>query len=344
VGIFAGAIRDFTRASIASWPRDRPFPLHPYLQAIALQVIMAVIFGFTLRPDTARLFDLIERLGHTGMNSPLLFAPGLQWDLGRFSPWGRIRHLVRTTRSELLREIALRRAGDIDPDGDVFSALLNYRDSGNKGLGDEEICDELIALLIAGYETTHIANAWVFERILGCAGTLQRLMQELATAPDPREINALPYFDAVVRESLRFRPVSPICGGRLLIAPCEIGGYHLPAGVILTNCSYLLHRRNDLYPHPDEFRPERFLEQPPAAHELTTFGGGNRQCAGSPLALLEIKIVIATVITSVGLRLAGGPVKAVGRGVHLVPEAGLRVVAGAALSPALTPSGVSAVN
>jgi cytochrome P450 len=324
VAVFAAFIRDCARASLAGWPNDHPFALHPYLQAIALRVIMAVVFGFTSPPD--RLLALIEQLGRIGMNSPLLFAPRLQWNLGRFSPWGRILHIVRATRTELLREISVRRAAGGERQPDVFSALLHYRDSENEGLSDDEVCDELIALLIAGYETTHIATCWVFERVLSCPGILQRLAQELAAAPDVSGIAGLRYLDAVVRESLRVRPVSPICGGRLATAPFRIGGYELPPGVILTNCSYLLHRRSDVYPDADAFRPERFLEGRPAAHEMTTFGGGDRQCIGNPLALLEVKVVLATVIENVELRLASPPVKAVARGVHLVPEDGLKVV------------------
>jgi cytochrome P450 len=89
----------------------------------------------------------------------------------------------------------------------------------------------------------------------------------------------------------------------------------------------LLHRRSDIYPDPGEFRPQRFLDTAPAAHEMTTFGGGQRQCIGNQLALLEIKTVVAAALESRNLRLSESAISVVARGVHLVPGGGLQVVA-----------------
>jgi cytochrome P450 len=327
VAVFAGFIEKLAHESLASWPAGRPFALHPHLQIISLGIIMQAILGVAPSPVGRRLSHLIKRLGEVGMSSPFLFIPGLQWDLGRFSPWGRVAHLARTTRAALSREIERRKAAGAEGGDDALSVLLRHRDAEGRGLDDMQICDELIALLIAGYETTHIAMCWVFERLLASPRVLDRVRSELSAIANMADAGRLPFLDAVIRESLRFRPVSPICGGRLVVAPFLIGGYLLPPGVILTNCSYLLHRRNDIYPDAALFRPERFMEGHPAAHELTTFGGGNRQCIGNQLALLEIKIVVATVLAEVDLQLCEGSVAAAGRGVHLVPRGGLRVAA-----------------
>lgn len=135
----------------------------------------------------------------------------------------------------------------------------------------------------------------------------------------------LPYLDAVVRESLRLRPASPICGGRMILRPIAIGDFLLPVGMIATNCSYLLHRRHDLFPDPHTFKPERFLNG--FAPMTTTFGGGGRSCAGRTLALAEIKAVVAAALTRIDLRLCRSPLPAVARGIHLVPRHGLRVEA-----------------
>jgi cytochrome P450 family 110 len=326
VGAFAASTHRTACEAIAAWPRGRPFALHPCLQTISLDVIMRAILGVEPKTDR-RLAGLIKRLGEIGMSSPFLFIPALQWDFGRFSPWGRIVHLAKSTRAALLHELGRRRAAETSSCDDTLSFLLRQRDTDGSGLDDEQICDELIALLIAGYETTHIAMCWVFERLLAYPDARELVRCELAGLRDIAEIGRLPYLDAVVRESLRTRPVSPICGGRLITAPFAVAGYRLPPGVILTNCSYLLHRREDVYFDADRFRPNRFLESPPAAHELTTFGGGNRQCIGNPLALLEIKVVVAAVLDVLDLKPCDAAVSAVGRGVHLVPRDGLRVVA-----------------
>jgi cytochrome P450 len=89
--------------------------------------------------------------------------------------------------------------------------------------------------------------------------------------------------------------------GRHLTAPLEIGGHLLPAGVTINPSIYLLHRRPDLYPEPEAFRPERFLDNPPGTYQWIPFGGGVRRCLGASFALFEMKIVLQTILDRVSL-------------------------------------------
>jgi unspecific monooxygenase len=103
--------------------------------------------------------------------------------------------------------------------------------------------------------------------------------------------------------------------------------YEFEPGTLLTACIYLTHHREDLYPQPTEFRPERFLERQFSPYEYLPFGGGNRRCIGAAFALYEMKIVLASIVSRFELALADNrPVKPVRRGLTMVPAGDLKMV------------------
>ena len=136
-----------------------------------------------------------------------------------------------------------------------------------------------MTLLVAGHETTATALAWTLERLVRTPAVLDRLLAEQREGGDE-------YLDAVIKETLRLRPVVPAVA-RTLQAPIELGGWELPAGVTVAPSIYLLHRRADLYPDPLAFRPERFLADPPGTYEWIPFGGGVRRCLGASFAAVR---------------------------------------------------------
>jgi cytochrome P450 len=123
---------------------------------------------------------------------------------------------------------------------------------------------------------------------------LARLTEEVVAGEDA-------YLDAVIAETLRLRPVISIVLRRLT-EPMEIAGYRLPAGVSVAPCIYLMHRREDIYPEPDRFRPERFLETPPGTYTWIPFGGGVRRCVGAAFAQFEMKAVLRAVVSRTRLQ------------------------------------------
>ena len=152
---------------------------------------------------------------------------------------------------------------------------------------------------MAGHETTATALAWALERVTRHPDVLERLQEEQADGGGD-------YLDAVIKETLRLRPVVPAVIRRLQ-APMEFGGWQLPAGVHIAPSIYLLHRRPDIYPDPTAFRPERFLERAPGTYEWIPFGGGTRRCLGASFAQFEMKTVLEVVLRSVRLRPARRP-------------------------------------
>ena len=325
---YTGVMRTLAERTVAGWPLDRTFALHPQMQQTALEVILRSIFGLERGADSAKLAALLTRLADDGVRSPLLLTPSLQWDLGRFSPWGRITHLVRETDAALHAEIRRRRAEPADAARrDILSILLAVRDEQGRPLTDGDIRDELVTMLLAGHETTGTALAWTMERLLAHPEAYARAEAECdaVTGGGPVEREHVPklvYLDAVISETLRLRPIMPVGGVRKLTAPFEVGGFTVPKGATLANCMYLALLRPQAFPEPHAFRPERFLGKAPDLYEWTPFGGGVRRCLGMAFAYWEMKVVLATVLKSVRLRLDAPSVRAMRRGFFLAPEGG----------------------
>jgi cytochrome P450 len=162
--------------------------------------------------------------------------------------------------------------------------LIGARHEDGSPMSDEEMRDELLTLLVAGHETTATSLAWAVERLVRHPEKLERLREEVESDEDD-------YLTATIQETLRLRPVISIVARRLT-EPVEIGGYELPAGVTVTPSIYLVHRNPDVYPEPQRFLPERFLDNPPGTYTWIPFGGGVRRCLGASFAQFEMAVVL----------------------------------------------------
>jgi len=309
---------------VAAWPRGRRFPVLPSMQAITLEIIMRAVFGFDDRERRERIGEPLRQLLDSVGSRPRVLAMALTVNrYGALSPWRRFAE-IRARAERLLREeVRARRADPRGEEGeDVFSMLLAGRDADGEPMTEDELIDELMTLLVAGHETTATALSWTLERLIRTPHVLARLLEE-------REAGGDLYLDAVIKESLRLRPVVPAVA-RELQAPMELGGWQLPAGVAVVPSIYLLHRRPDLYPDPDAFRPERFLgDDAPGTYAWIPFGGGVRRCLGASFAQFEMRVVLATVLDRVRLEVDAGraPESVTRRAITFAPRRGARVVA-----------------
>jgi cytochrome P450 len=199
---------------------------------------------------------------------------------------------------------------------------------------DEEIRDQLVTLLIAGHETTASSLAWAFERILATPEVRERLIAEIDGAASAADLAALPYLDATIKEVLRQRPTVPMLG-RKLTQPMTLRGYEIPAGAMLTPSVNLTHKRPDLYPEPERFLPDRFLDKKIDPYTYFPFGGGPRRCLGAAFATMEMKVVVGTILRELELRLAhAAPLAPAPRSIFVTPEGGAEVVLEGARRPA----------
>lgn len=327
---YAMIMRDIADRTLDSWALGSHFGMVPQMRAITLEIIVRTVFGIEEGPRLARFARLLGDFMDVA-NTPLLFAPFLQHDLGPHSPWGRVAARVRGVATELRTEIARRRAAGTGGRQDILSLMLEARDESGEPMSDDEIHDELVTLLAAGHETTATAMGWAFAEILSRPQVLQTIDNELQTTMGngpllPEHLPSLVYLDAVIREVLRLRSILLVVA-RLLKAPVTLGGYTLPAGVMVMPCIYLAHRRTDSYPEPHEFRPDRFLSSKPDPYRWLPFGGGVRRCIGMAFALYEMKVVLATILSRSQLLLAPGhKIRPVRRGITLAPAEGLKVV------------------
>jgi len=312
-----GVIREVTEAEMALWPRGTPFRLKPRMQAITLEVILRAIFGIEDHGRLQELRELLPRLVQLdGVTMLMWLKPGL----GRIWPWRRYRRLQERIDSILLDEIVRRRNDpELGERTDVLSLLIRARDEHGDGLGDADLRDQLLTLLMAGHETTATALAWAFERLLRNRPVLARLREELPTG-------GTEYLDAVIKETLRVRPIIADVVRKLTVET-EVAGYRLPAGAVLTPAIALIQRSPEHYPEPEEFRPERFLGKPSDPYAWIPFGGGSRRCLGAAFAQMEMRVVLSTVLGSADLvpaRTEAEKVKV--NHITLVPSRGAEVV------------------
>lgn len=329
-------IIEITKKVTKNWQANETFIVREAMQEITLRVILSVVFGIDsgTRYDRIRekLTTLLEIFSNP-LNSSLMFFPSLQKDWGKFSPWGRYLLLKEEIRNLIYEEIKERReiiASGKSERRDIFSLLLLAKDENGEGMTDEELHDELITLLFAGHETTASALAWLFYWIHYLPEIKDKLLFELDSigdSSDYKEINNLPYLDAVISETLRIYPIVAGTFSRIVTKPMSIMGYDLDPKTWVRISIYSLHHKEDLYPDSKQFKPERFLQRTYSNYEYIPFGGGNRRCLGSALALLEMKLVAATILSQFELDLIKkNQMIPVRRGLTLAPPAKFKMV------------------
>jgi cytochrome P450 family 110 len=325
---YAETMAKAANEEVRRFPSGRPFSLHPHMQAITLEVILRAVFGVDERSRLARLVEVLEKF----MEPPpaiFAFAPVLQKDFP-FSPMRIFYRRRQAVDRELYALIDERQKNPDESRPDVLALLLAARDEEGKPLTRGELRDELVTMLVAGHETTATSLSWTIACLLENPTVLQRLEAELAGCTqkdgsiDVAAVVRAEYLDAVVKESLRLRPIVPDVVREVRRVPFELAGYKIPVGTFLTPCIYLAHRQPDVYPEPDRFRPERFIGVKPDPYRWFPFGGGIRRCIGMAFALYEMKVVLATILTRTRLRLTR-PVKVVRRTLTLAPSRGTEV-------------------
>jgi cytochrome P450 len=311
-------IVEITRREMRSWPGGEPFAMRPHTQRITLAVIMRAVFGVDDEDRLRRFEGLIDDFARrVGLVASI---PPLRRNLGSLSPWARFVRSREALDAFIYEEIALRRAeaGREERD-DVLSLLLGARDEDGEPMNDRELRDEMVTVLGAGHETTATGLAWAVERLTRNPDVLAKLRDSLAAGEED-------YLAATVKETLRSRPVI-VDVGRKLTAPAKIGGYELKAGSFVLAAISALHYREDTFPEPEAFRPERFLDGKTDNYAWIPFGGGIRRCIGAAFAEYEMRTILREFVTRADLRPADPkPENVKIRNITLVPAKGARVV------------------
>ncbi|MBW4528705.1 MAG: cytochrome P450 [Phormidium tanganyikae FI6-MK23] len=332
-------IRSITEQQTQQWQVGEPFPVLPSMQAISFEIILKAVFGLEDGPRYQTLKDqLIAILNpKVPLVTELMFVfPGLQQDLGAWSPWGSFLRQIQQLDELIYAEIRDRKETAPSARTDILSLMITARDEQGQPMTEVELRDELITLLIAGHETTASSLAWALYWIHQRPEVHEKLRQELAglgANPDPNAIFRASYLTAVCCEALRLYPVVMLALNRIVKSPLEILGYRLEPGTVIIPCIYLTHQREKLYPEPKQFRPERFLERQFAPYEYLPFGGGNRRCIGMAFALFEMKLVLTTVLSQWRMVVADTQLlRPVRKGALLAPAEGAQMIIKARLN------------
>ncbi|WP_433926582.1 cytochrome P450 [Sorangium cellulosum] len=297
------------------------------MHTLSVQTIIHLVFGVTEPAEAARLEKLIDELRKSfslGLTITLMI-PRLRREFRGFGPWARRQRAIRDLRSFLDPELARRRADPAERT-DILSLLLEARQEDGTALDDQQLFEQLHTLLFAGHNTTAGALTWVLYFLGHAPAVLRRLQDELTALgadPDPEALAKAPYLEAVCNETLRLRPPSPGVG-RKLNAPMQIAGCDLPAGAGVFAQIIWAHHDPTVFPEPEVFRPERFLERTYSPFEFLPFGGGNRRCIGAAFALYEMKLILGTLLRRYSFELVSR--KPVRVGLQGMPGSPVRVI------------------
>ncbi|NJK67041.1 MAG: cytochrome P450 [Microcoleus sp. SU_5_3] len=326
-------ICDLTEKIIGQNQTGKVFLAYPSIEKITLEISIQVVLGLREGERYERLRQLLPAMLKLMRSNPIQISnifPFLQRDLGQWSPWGRLLYFRQEVYQLIEEEIKERRQQADTPGADILSDLMFAKDETGEAIDNEELRDLVISPLLAAQDATAIAIAWALYWIHSLPTVRDRLLAELDTIgnwQDPASIVGLPYLSAVCNEALRIYPTQLFTFPRIVESPIELMGYQLEPGTLLRVNICATHQREDLYPEPDKFKPERFLEKKFSAYEFLPFGGGTRSCIGAALALFEMKLILATMLSRYQLELADRkPERPKFEGLLCYPASGVKMV------------------
>jgi cytochrome P450 family 110 len=345
LNVYGQLICELTQAAAQTLQPGQTFRARDLAQQVSLQIIFKVVFGLTDSPRSKEIMAVLTQTVDI-FGSPtaalMLFFNSLQKNLGKWSPWGKfLQH--RADLDKLVYAEIRDRQAHLDPNRtDILSMLMSARTESGEALNEHELRDELMALLMAGHETTATSIAWalywihkepsVKDKLLAELDQLSvelggELGGELGESATPTQIAQLPYLSAVCQETLRRSPVAMFTFPRVSQAPVTLMGHRFEPGTTFLGSIFLTHQREDLYPDAQAFRPERFLEGQFSPYEFIPFGNGARRCVGAALAQYELKLAIVTLLSHYQFHLADSrPERPRRRGVTLAPGRGVPMV------------------
>jgi cytochrome P450 len=282
-------------------------------------LILRAVLGISDATLRERMGGIFEAMLHPATMLGLSLAIGGGRPLSAF---GRRYYRLKRGLDELVRAhiVSTRADRELAERDDILAMLVQARDADGDGLTDDEVRDELVTLIAAGYETTATAIAWGVDLLVHNPQVLQRAKSAALNGDEDG------YLDAVIKEILRIRPPVPVSAARHPAAPLAIGPWTIEPTAIIAVDAHAVHHDPAVYPDPAAFRPERFIESPPDGFAFIPFGGGAHRCLGAALAQLEMKIVLGAILSRLELTATdSSPERSRRRSTTLSPRHGTRV-------------------
>lgn len=322
---YAETMVDYAERTADEWRGATEVDVDDAMMKLTLAIVSKTIFGKDVSGDAAQIGDAITVLQHTAGNPPML----PQW---LPTPHKRRKATALRQLDAITYRLIAERRADTSEHGDLLSLLMNARDEDGEGMSDKQVRDEAITIMLAGHETTANALNWTWMLLAQNPQVEARLHAELDSVlggrrPTLADLKQLPYTEMVIKESMRLYP--PAYGfSRVANQTTRLGDYDVPKGTILNLFTYGTHRDAKLWPDPERFEPERFSaenEKQIPRYAYLPFGGGPRVCVGNSFAMMEARLLLATLAQRYQLRLAPGQTVNTEPLITLRPKDGLRM-------------------
>ncbi len=308
IGGYVDTMRDYSVRLTERWHDDATYDMHHEMTQLTMEIIAKTLFDADVRDDadsvgmaiSTLLTDINERLNH--VLAPPYWTPTARNRLFK-------RALARLNQAIQGFIDARRVTGD--DRGDLLSMLLLAQDENGARMSDQQVRDEATTLFGAGHETTANALTWTWYLISQHPEVEARLHEELdrVLGGRPLELADLPqltYTEQVLKEAMRLYPPAFVVT-RVAVADTEVGGYLVKKDDVVIVNIYGVQRDPQYYPDPHRFDPERFTpenEKLLPKYAYLPFGGGPRVCIGNAFAMMEAKIVVASIAQHYTLSLA----------------------------------------
>ncbi|HLL53820.1 MAG TPA: cytochrome P450, partial [Myxococcaceae bacterium] len=281
---------------LEGWKAGETRDIFADMRRVTLLVVTQVLFGIEDEREVASMGTLMADwlLQFTNPWAQLLpfDKPGL--------PYRRLMRLSARGEAAIRELIARKRAQGADGN-DVLSMLLQARDEEGGAFTDAELVGHTNILFVAGHETTTNAMTWTLLLLDQHPEVQAALVDEIdgvlrGGAPTLEQLEAMPLLDRVIKESMRLIPPVPV-GFRISTAPFELNGYGFDAETTVYYSPYITHRQPDLYPEPNRFLPDRWLQGEPPVYGYIPFINGPRRCIGATMATMELKLLLPMILS-----------------------------------------------
>jgi cytochrome P450 len=314
---------------IGQWRDNETRDIAHDMMTLTLYIVCQTLFS----ADVSGQADRVGELMHTLLDGANEVINNSQTWLERFTHIKQRKQRQAAQEMKAIVDAIIRehRAAGMDT-GDLLSMLLAARDEDGRPMSETQLRDEVITLFTAGHETTANAVTWTLYLLSQHPDVEAKLMDELTrldgAPPGVRDLQHLSYLEMVVKESMRLYPPA---GGvtREPIQDIELAGYRVPKGSMVAVSSYAMHRDPEFFPDPEKFDPERFSPEREAhipKYAYLPFGAGPRVCIGNVFAMMESRIILATILPRWKLSLAPGEKVRAEQLFTIRPRGGLRMV------------------
>ncbi|MDJ0752315.1 MAG: cytochrome P450 [Ardenticatenaceae bacterium] len=301
---YAAIMAEYTTSMMAGWEDGQVVAVDEAFTKLTLRIIARTMYGVDIDAQTEKFGRLMQEMATIAESHLKMTIVPPEW---LPTAKNRRQKQIRAEVEALLREVIHDRRQNPEANDDLLSMLLLARDEEGRPMDDRQLLDECLTLFFAGHETTAALLTWATHLLSSSEDVMSKLRQELRDVLGDRtiqyeDIARLPYLEAVLKETLRLYP--PAYGfGRTAVEPFSIGDHHFPKRSVILVSTYITHHRPDLFPDPERFCPERFLDpdQQPDRYAYLPFGAGPRVCVGNMFAMMEASIILATLVQRVRL-------------------------------------------